>query len=281
MSLPASLPTQIYHRTSAVCEGSAAALSFSVKPRFETRRHWWHSPKRQDRNSFFLRYGFAVFVIGFAALLSFRLPAMQDTPFMLFFGAVVISAVYGGVGPAMFTLAGSFLVLSYLFVPEYFRFSFTRDIEETVRMLVFLLVSGICAAFVAGCRRSQASRQENEDRFQILVNMAADAIVVLDHRCNMIFANPATERLFGHPAETLIGQSFTKLLPHDDHHPTIEQLRKRLDTRKAMQASDYLARHRDGHTIQVEITFGTLTYHGKPLYTAIIRDVSSRRSLTA
>ncbi len=281
VSSPAILPTQNLKRTDASCDASAAGLTFPMNPRMDSKHHWWYAPKKRDRNSFLLRYGFAVFLTGFATLLSFRLPAMQDTPFMLFFGAIVMAAVYGGVGPAFFTLSGSFLVLSYLFVPDYYRFNFTRDIEETVRMLVFLLVSGICASLVSGCRSSNVIHRENEERFQLLVDMASDSIVVLDNRCNIIFANPATERMFGHSPEKLIGQPFGKLLPHDDHHPTLEQLRKRLDTRKAIQPADFLARHSDGHTIQVEITFGTLIHHGKQLYTAIIRDVSTRRSLAA
>lgn len=252
-----------------------------MNPRIDSKHHWWYAPKKNNRNSFVLRYGFAVLLTGLATLLSFRLPAMQDTPFMLFFGAVVIAAVYGGVGPSLFTLGTSFLVLSYIYVPAYYRFTFNRDIEETIRMLVFLLVSGICASLVSGCRSSSIIHRENEERFHLLVDMASDAIVVLDHGCNIIFANPATERMFGHPATKLIGQPFTQLLPNDDHHPTLENLRKRLDTRKAIQPADFLARHSDGRTVQVEITFGTLTHHGKQLYTAIIRDVSTRRSLAA
>lgn len=247
----------------------------------DSKHHWWYAPQKKDRNSFLLRYGLAVFLTGFATLLAFRLPAMQDTPFMLFFGAIIVAAVYGGIGPAAFTLGGAFLVLSYLFVPEYYRFTFTRDIEETIRMLVFLLGSGICATLVSGCRTSSVIHRESEERFHLLVDMASDAIVVLDHRYHILFANPATERMFGHSPDKLIGQSLTKLLPQDDHHPTLEELRKRLDTRKSIQPADFLARHRDGHTLQVEITFGTLIHRDKQLYTAIIRDVSTRRSLAA
>lgn len=256
-------------------------LSFPLSPRLDTKHHTCYAAKKRDLNSFLIRYGLAVLLIGLATLLSFRLPAMQDTPFMLFLGATVVAAVYGGFGPSVITLGGSFLVLSYLFVPEYYRFSFTRDIEETVRMLVFLLGSGICAALISGCRRSRAVQRENEERFQLLVDMASDAIIVLDHRCHILFANPATERMFGHTPDKLTGEPFATLLPHDDHRHTLEKLRKRLDTRKTILPADFLARHRDGHTLQVEITFGTLIHRGKQYYTAIIRDASARRSLAA
>jgi hypothetical protein len=50
-----------------------------------------------------LRYGVAVLAVGLAFLVKLLLDPLivQETPFVLIFGAIMISAWYGGLGPGL------------------------------------------------------------------------------------------------------------------------------------------------------------------------------------
>jgi hypothetical protein len=50
-----------------------------------------------------LRYGVAVLAVGMAFLIKLLLDPMivQETPFLLIFGAIMVSAWYGGLGPGL------------------------------------------------------------------------------------------------------------------------------------------------------------------------------------
>jgi signal transduction histidine kinase len=56
--------------------------------------------------------------------------------------------------------------------------------------------------------RRRASDSHRRDRLRGIINRLPDGIVVVDDPGNIRFANPAAERLFGRPAEELIGTPF-------------------------------------------------------------------------
>ena len=65
-----------------------------------------------------LRYGVAVLAVGAALLFKLLLDPLtvQDTPFLLVFGAIIVSAWYGGVGPGLMATAVSALATDYFFL---------------------------------------------------------------------------------------------------------------------------------------------------------------------
>src|SRR5215207_4339547 len=67
-----------------------------------------------------LRYGVAVLAVGMAFLVKLLLDPLivQETPFVLIFGAIMISAWYGGLGPGLLATFAAGLATDY--------FSFNR-----------------------------------------------------------------------------------------------------------------------------------------------------------
>lgn len=56
-------------------------------------------------------------------------------------------------------------------------------------------------------------RGQPEDIFKQLLEAAPDAVVVVDAEGRIVFANAQTERLFGYPAGTLLGERVEVLMP--------------------------------------------------------------------
>jgi len=107
-----------------------------------------------------LRYGVAVLAVGMAFLVNLLLDPLivQDTPFLLVFGAIMISAWYGGLGPGLLATFTAGLVSDYFFLPP--TGSFSVFSLETVPLLVFFL-EGALVCLLAEALRTARVRAED------------------------------------------------------------------------------------------------------------------------
>ena len=82
------------------------------------------------RTSPLLRYGVAAVVAGLALGIKLLLDPMipQDVPFLLLFGAVMVSAWFGGLGPGLLTMVLAGLATDLFFLPRK-----TRPVSESCR----------------------------------------------------------------------------------------------------------------------------------------------------
>jgi len=78
---------------------------------------------------------------------------------------------------------------------------------------LLLLVSGERAAVEAQVRDRTARLRDREARLEAILDNAADAILTVDAGGMVVSANAATARLFGYPAQHLIGMPFGLLVP--------------------------------------------------------------------
>src|SRR5207249_10515319 len=99
------------------------------------------------------RYGVAVWLGLVALLLTLLLqqPFQQNpqSPFLLFFAAVMVSAYYGGLGPALLTTALSVLAGNY-FLPR--PYSLIFDVDSPLRLGIFALIA-LVISFLTNARK--------------------------------------------------------------------------------------------------------------------------------
>src|SRR6476620_4737440 len=81
-------------------------------------RFLWSGEAVKKRPAY-LRYGFTFLLLTFITLLKVQyFEYIGDrTPFLLYFGVVVISAGFGGIGPGIFATLLSAVVCNYFFIP--------------------------------------------------------------------------------------------------------------------------------------------------------------------
>src|SRR5258707_11116578 len=115
-----------------------------------------------------------------------------------------------------------------------------------------------------------------------LFELLPDAILVVDGRGIIRYANRKAGQLFGQEAATLVSAPVETLLP--------EHLRKRHIRHRAKYASeprarpmgtglDLAGRRPDGTTFPVDIMLNPLTHLAKPMVLAVVRDVTDRRAI--
>src|SRR5437773_4271254 len=109
-------------------------------------------------------------------------------------------------------------------------------------------------------RWAEAALVESEERYRIVAETAIDAIVTIDEAGEILFVNRSAERIFGYSADEMLGGNLTLLLPGY----TSRQLRG------ASQACEFPGRHKDGHEIALEVSFGKFAQGSRMLATAVL-----------
>jgi PAS domain S-box-containing protein len=143
-----------------------------------------------------VRYGMAVLVVGAAVLVKLLLDPLtvQDTPFLLILGAIMVSAWYGGLGPGLLATGLSALATDYFFLEP--KVSFTAFGSEFLDLAAFV-VEGVLVSVLTSSLRSarhraerstlearghEQSLRESEERFRFLAESGATVTSSLDYR---------------------------------------------------------------------------------------------------
>jgi PAS domain S-box-containing protein len=178
-----------------------------------------------------LRYGVAVLAVGMAFLVKLLLEPLivQGTPFLLVFGAIMVSAWYGGLGPGLLATVAAGLAADYFFLPP--TGSLSGFSLETVPLLVFFLEGTLVCLLVEALRAArlraedstlEAERQRellrrNEEHYRSLVEGLRDyAIFTLDPKGRVASWNAGAERLGGYNPEEIVGEHFSVFFTEDD-----------------------------------------------------------------
>ena len=62
-------------------------------------------------------------------------------------------------------------------------------------------------------KREESALRYSEENYRLVVETAPDAVISIDERGAILFANPATVRIFGYDPTELIGKPLTVLMP--------------------------------------------------------------------
>ena len=114
---------------------------------------------------------------------------------------------------------------------------------------------------------------------ELILDSAPIAILILDSRMQIRYANPEAVSLFGYDKDDLLRQPMSMLVPDDSRGPHAESIQSYLEnpTRKIMGAGkDTLVRHKDGHEFPAEIHLGPMTHDGQEMVVCTVRDISLR-----
>lgn len=116
-----------------------------------------------------------------------------------------------------------------------------------------------------------------------LVELAPDAMLVVDAGGRIVFANRMAEQLFGYPARELAGAPIEKLIPerirtvHAEHRA--RYMRSPRMREMGATAINLVAVRRDGDEFPVEIRLSPIGSGERRYVTAAVRDVTERRHM--
>jgi diguanylate cyclase (GGDEF)-like protein/PAS domain S-box-containing protein len=126
-------------------------------------------------------------------------------------------------------------------------------------------------------KHAEQALLESEAKFRTLAETASDAIITIDSSGTISFVNAGTEKIFGHPVKTMIGQKLTMLIPERLRDEQGAGLRRYLRSKKRnipWKLVELAGLHRDGHEIDLELSFAEYDKDGKRFFTSVIRDIT-------
>jgi PAS domain S-box-containing protein len=129
-------------------------------------------------------------------------------------------------------------------------------------------------------KRAEDDLRSSEAKYRVVVETASDAVVSMDERGVIIFANAGTKRIFGHEPAELIGKPLTVLMPEMMHRAHENGFKRYLATGHRhinWQGTELTALRGNGQEFPVEVSFGELIRDGHKVFTGFIRDISERK----
>ncbi|MCC5635426.1 PAS domain S-box protein [Nostoc sp. CHAB 5844] len=165
-----------------------------------------------------IRYGFVVLNVATALVIMLLLDPVLDmkgTPFLLFFGAVMVSAWYGGLKAGLLATFLSIIVSDYFFLSQ--TYTLSLSLSNGVKILLFalqgLLVSFLCEALRHAKRKAEVNLQKlkvSEERFRLALTNS-DIVVFQQDRD---FRYQWVHNLQGiETAEAILGKTDDELFP--------------------------------------------------------------------
>lgn len=170
-----------------------------------------------------------------------------------------------------------------------------RAAGQRTKQTLLLLLSAVIAVVVGstlvmvahliGRRRAELELADTLTKHRAILASARDAIVTVDEQGRIETANPATTRLFGWTAEELDGAPVSLLFAPLDtgaghgRPDEGESLLARLAASAAEgeAATEFAGRHKDGHTVPVDVAIGRMRASDGNQLVAILHDISERK----
>lgn len=126
---------------------------------------------------------------------------------------------------------------------------------------------------------SEQHLREQGEVLTAVISSASDAVVSVDAQGRISLFNPAAARIFGYPADSMIGQSLDVLLPRNARplHPGyLQRFAESQSTTRPMGVGRVGGVRSDGQLLDLEASISQITVRGRKLLTAILRDVTER-----
>jgi PAS domain S-box-containing protein len=127
---------------------------------------------------------------------------------------------------------------------------------------------------------SEQALRESEERFRAVVQLANEAIVIINAQGSIIFWNQGAEKIYGYSADEIINQPVLSLVPEtkrDLHENMLVDMALK-DTMPGLQStSEGMGRRKNGATFPLEFSITRWETSGERFYGFIVRDTTERK----
>lgn len=110
------------------------------------------------------------------------------------------------------------------------------------------------------------------------LNQCIDGVVTIDEHNNVVFFNPAAEKIWGVNKEQVIGRNVKMLVPDDikaSHDDKVNRNRRTGENHIVGSSRELQVKTLDGRDIWVSLSLSKIELDSKIMYTAFVRDVTA------
>ncbi|TNE57142.1 MAG: PAS domain S-box protein [Alphaproteobacteria bacterium] len=132
---------------------------------------------------------------------------------------------------------------------------------------------------VSGQRAEQAHFRDEHLKATRILQIAEDGIISIDADQKITFFNLKAEKMFGYPAEEVLGQSIDILLPDGQkagHHDHVADFGKSKEPSRLMtERGRVFGKRKNGEVFPVHASITAVHVHGVPTFTAHVREITA------
>lgn len=160
-------------------------------------RYLWSSNAVSTRPAY-VRYGFTILLLAFITLLKLQYFTYlsERTPFLLYFGVVIIATGFGGIGPGILSTILSGILCIYFFIPPLGEFSLNKDGE--MQVLVYVSECLLLISLSGAVTRASNQVRKTAERFHALVENSTDVIAVSNTSGKILYCSPSVQKAIGY-----------------------------------------------------------------------------------
>ena len=131
-----------------------------------------------------------------------------------------------------------------------------------------------------------AERSENEarERMRAVFETAVDGIIVISANGIVEQMNPASQRIFGHTPEEVVGRNVSMLMPPpytDEHDSYLSNYLETGDAKIIGIGREVTGLRKDGQTFPMDLAVSEVRLPDRVLFTGRVRDISERKRTDA
>jgi PAS domain S-box-containing protein len=130
-------------------------------------------------------------------------------------------------------------------------------------------------------KRAEQAQRTSEAYLTSLLEIASDAIIMLDQSQHIVSFNRGAERIFGYRSDEMTDQSIERLIPSrfvEPHRQKVKAFEAALQSARPMgERGEVYALRQDGSQFPAEASVSKLSQNGELFFTVILRDISHRK----
>jgi PAS domain S-box-containing protein len=232
-----------------------------------------------------LTYLFAIAAVSGAVLVRALLDPVlgASLPLVTLYGALAITVVLCGVGPAVLAALIGYVACSFLFIEPRGSLQF-HTTADVVGVLAYLFTCSLVIASGEAARRARARAGDQRELLRVTLGSIGDAVITTDTRGTITYLNPVAEQTTGWSQEA-VGQPLDRVF-----RIVNEDTRKPVDNPAVKALSDGavvgLANHtllirKDGTELAIDDSAAPIKDENGVASGCVLifRDVSERRRL--
>ncbi len=229
------------------------------------------------RHSALVQYGCSVLGVWVALSLWTLSPILQRHPFALFLAAVVVTARFFGVGPALLCSVLSTVCLDLVVLSPRYSFALNKR-EDLERLAVFLALSVLVGSLARQKTQAELRAEKTLREMAAIVECSDDAIFSTNPDGIITSWNRGAEHLYGYSADEAVGTSVMLLAP-PERRAESNNNREALNRGGTVESYRTERLRKDGTRVPVMLTVSPLrNAQGKIVgASAIARDVSAQQ----
>lgn len=244
--------------------------------------------KERDWLKLTKKYGLAIVLSDVVIILKLAFPEVfPSTSYVLLYGVVFFTALYGGRGTGFLSIVLTALGHWYFTTDQQFSFS-GKSMQDAIAMGSYVLIASAITMSVGALRKSRRRSQDLAEQAQhyaaragAILESSLDAIIIIDKENRLIDCNPATEKLFGYTRKKLLGNViFDLILPPEYriiHKKLVQDYLKKGEKNIIGKRHEIKAQKADGIRFPAELAITPIEVGGDPLFTIYIRNISDRK----